>query len=318
MNLFGENSEGALPLEELDLSKNKLIGIPHEDMGYFSRLRKLNLDSNRLAGALSPSISCLANLEILSLEHNSLESLPSSILNCSKLVHLNLKNNCITRLPSKIFRYLTNLKHVDLSSNQFHYLPAFVENLKYLVHLNVSNNAHLDLTKLPKSLGNATHSKSSLPVYPIFGIFRSSSLVELDLGGVSIGPLFFSTLDNKNKDLILNMGILLSSNHERLKPTDMLSDSEVDNQLSSLFSDFWIGLQATLKNLNLSSTQLSAIPLGVFSLTKLESLCLSHNCIEIIPGQIENLKYLKKIDLSDNRIGSVSTQIGLLLEVSFF
>jgi hypothetical protein len=70
----------------------------------------------------------MSNLMLLHLSSNQLESLPSSLVECTSLTYLYLHSNCLTFVPFGLANTLIHLKRLTLSHNRITSLaPDFVE-----------------------------------------------------------------------------------------------------------------------------------------------------------------------------------------------
>lgn len=90
-------SHPALPLQNLDLSFNKLSSVPSGFIRYYTALRIINMEYNQLVSLPEGFAFIMPMLERLELSSNQLADLPSTmLLTCPKLVFLNLANNQLT------------------------------------------------------------------------------------------------------------------------------------------------------------------------------------------------------------------------------
>ena len=103
-------------LEELDLARNKLVGIVPAAIFNVSTLKHLGLQDNSLLGCLSSIGDVrLPNLEGLYLSGNNFSgTIPSFIFNASKLFKLSLQRNSFFGFTPNTFGNLRNLKWLSL------------------------------------------------------------------------------------------------------------------------------------------------------------------------------------------------------------
>jgi hypothetical protein len=122
IELWNEAFRGAVTTGELNISWQKL-GTCHEDLPRFeSRFGKPLLGLKLVGHELNTlprdfGDSGLKGLISLSLASNSLENLPESLCNLTRLRTLNLLRNKLTCLPTKLGN-LTNLETLYISSNR--------------------------------------------------------------------------------------------------------------------------------------------------------------------------------------------------------
>jgi len=118
-----------------------------------AHLRELDLSFNRLVG-LPAALSCLSQLELLNLSHNAFEQVPSILLASSSspsspssssppplasLRHLILSANRLSSLPDGLAG-LTLLENLLLSDNRFERWPPVVHRLPSLRSLSLAHN----------------------------------------------------------------------------------------------------------------------------------------------------------------------------------
>ena len=99
----------------------------------------------------------------------------------------------------------------------------------------------------------------------------------------------------------------LSSNHLGCFPSPVLLFRKLmklnisNNHLITLPDNLHSNL-ADLKNLDLSRNDIAMFPTTILELTSLEQLRFSNNCLEYVPIQIQNLKKLEYLDISENKL----------------
>eukprot|EP00596_Hydrurales_sp_CCMP1899_P000407 CAMPEP_0119039650 /NCGR_PEP_ID=MMETSP1177-20130426/9263_1 /TAXON_ID=2985 /ORGANISM="Ochromonas sp, Strain CCMP1899" /LENGTH=911 /DNA_ID=CAMNT_0007003813 /DNA_START=957 /DNA_END=3692 /DNA_ORIENTATION=+ len=81
-----------------------------------------------------------------------------------------------------------------------------------------------------------------------------------------------------------------------------------NNELDSL-SDHITSSCSHIKELDLSENKFTTFPSAIFDLLALESLKINNNLIEYIPNQIKEMKKLQSLDISDNRLKVVNSNL---------
>ncbi len=71
-----------------------------------------------------------------------------------------------------------------------------------------------------------------------------------------------------------------------------------------------------LTKLNLSDNALSAIPVGIFTLTNLSELYIGGNSLSVIPTEISALTNLSELNLGGNSLSSIPTEISALINLT--
>jgi len=129
-------------LEWLDLSYNRLIGLPFQ-ISRLSGLTGLLLSNNQLIGHIPSQISRLSGLNSLELSHNLLHgAIPSALFSMPSLQVLFLHNNL---LYGQISPFLCNsLQYIDFSHNMLYgQIPPSVFKNENLRALMLSSNGKL-------------------------------------------------------------------------------------------------------------------------------------------------------------------------------
>lgn len=256
-------------LSELDMSHNRLRQLDDGVLAALGSLRALRLRHNRLDRLAPAALAGLAQLQLLDLSHNQLSGgLPPGLLGGTDLRELYLQNNTLSLLSPRTFSGLEQLVILNLSRNHLSSDGITHDTFADLIRLVI-----LDLSRnqLRQVNGSTFQSQYSLQI-----LHLEHNLIE------NVDDNAFSSLYNLH--------------------TLMLSD----NRLSHL-SVFTLNGLYVLINLALDHNRLENIHLDGFrNCSSLQDLQLSSNRLSSIPDALQYLHYLISLDLSDNRIASVS------------
>ncbi len=298
------HSEGCqLNLEHVDISGNYISSLRKNDLHQVAEsLIALNLSSNRLSFLADDALSELKNLEVLDMSSNQLAALPPAIFKTHTSVkELHLQNNSLTTFVPGLFSDLSQLVLLNLSrnaiSNNLAGTSADVEdNNNYvfggLVDLKILDLSYNRITKLET------------------GIFQPlTSLTELILDGNRIHSIVpenrpFSLLPLLTK-LHLAHNKLTKLTVENLKNVSSLALN--NNDLSEITFDNQVA--TSLRELQLSSNQLKAVPQSLFEVSEsaLTILDLNDNRIESIEdGSLSALSSLEILGLGTNELASLT------------
>lgn len=247
-------------LEGLDLSDNPLLpsGIPV--LSGIRSLRQLRLYRTHVGEIPTEICKHLHHLELLGLSGNRLQSLPTEIVNQTKLRELYLKQNQFEVFPPEIC-VLRNLVIIDLDENR---LTALPEEIGSLIQLQRFYVAHNSLHALPESLCQCLRlsvldvSYNRLHFIP----FSLESLTEMTEAGLSGNPL------EKVPRLLC-------------KWTALHLLYLCNTGLRSLRRSF--RRLVNLRFLDLSQNHMEGFPLQICSLKNLEILALDDNKIGKVP-----------------------------------
>jgi len=255
-------AENLMALSVLDLSRNRLCGLP-DGIPALSALGRLVLDRNSLDALPDLSAANLASLHVLSVANNRLACLPVSISVLTELRILNVSGNLLTRLEST--GGLPRLAQLAASRNRLRAVHASVSTA--LQHLDLSQNAigqlaYDVLASVERlELLDLTHNKlQTLP----FCLGMRTALKTLRLGGNAIQSLDF--IDNLSKRPT-NAGL---GELERL----VLAHNELKALPDAL------GLLSSLTHLDLHGNQLATLPPALAD-CKLLSVW---PCLPVLPG----------------------------------
>ncbi|XP_042857975.1 leucine-rich repeat neuronal protein 1-like [Penaeus japonicus] len=135
-------------LEYLDVGKNAISTIFHDNLVGPKKLKHLILSSNKITYIEDEAFADLTYLLTLELQQNLLGSLYAEWFQGLKaLVVLNLSYNRIHNIPAKVFLHLQSLEQLDLTGNRISTVnPGAFAGLSNLQILTLDNNF---LSKIP-------------------------------------------------------------------------------------------------------------------------------------------------------------------------
>ncbi|MEY4936407.1 MAG: hypothetical protein RIS64_2766 [Bacteroidota bacterium] len=248
------------------------------------RVQKLVLPERQLAGSLPSSIINLSKLEVLQLHLNALTgSIPTNLDSLTNLTELYLHNNQFTdSIPTNLGN-LVNLQYLALSANRLTgSIPTSLGNLRRLRHLLLAGNRLSGA--IPTSLGNL----DSLENLFVFQNELTGSI-----------PTTFTNL-RRLKKLYLYLNQLTGTIPTNLGNLDSLNEFYVyKNQLTG------------------------AIPISFQSATRLTDLDFQYNKIDSVPN-LSTLTNLRVFHADSNRLtfddidGNASIRMTYTLQDSIF
>lgn len=278
----------------LDLSYND-IRILTENPG-FSRLRRLqelNLKYNNISEVSGEALAGLASLRVLNLANNKIETLPQGLFAGSRELHeIHLQNNSLFSLAKGLFHRLEHLVVLDLSGNQLTSGHIDAGTFVGLIRLIVLNLSHNALTRID---GRTFKDLFFLQI--------------LDLRNNSIGfiednaflPLYNLHTLNLAENRLNTIGPLLFNGLFVLSKLT-LNNNLIVNVDTNAFHNC-----SALKELDLSSNALEEVPDAIQELSFLKTLDLGENQInDFRNGSFKNLNQLTGLRLIDNNIGNLS------------
>ncbi|KAJ8921606.1 hypothetical protein NQ315_010514 [Exocentrus adspersus] len=281
-------------LQNLDLSHNDLRSLS-EDSG-FSRLRRLqvlNLQYNNISEISGESLAGLVSLKILNMDTNRIGTLPQGLFaGTPELKEIHLQNNSLFSLAKGLFHRLEQLLVLDLSGNQLTSNHIDAGTFTGLIRLIVLNLSHNALTRID---GRTFKDLYFLQI--------------LDLRNNSIGfiednaflPLYNLHTLNLAENRLNTIGPQLFNG------LFVLSKLTLNNNLIVNIDSRAFQNCSALKELDLSSNALAEVPDAIQELSFLKTLDLGENQIsDFRNGSFKNLNQLTGLRLIDNNIGNLS------------
>jgi Leucine-rich repeat (LRR) protein len=289
INHFDGELSTYLYIYSLDASNNQLSDSQaFKNIGY--SLRILYLNGNNLSVLVNHAFGDLPMLEILNLAHNNVSALRRrTFQGLSNLQELDMSHNRIEQLQVEQFSNLVRLRHLRLNGNRIKGLPRDVFQNTRIEFLDLSHNF--------------------LSVWPV----NSFSDIGFTLRAVHIN---FNLIEYLDSTMYMNTQYLtelhLSYNQLKVLPDNTFSilhnltslDLSFNPLITTNFKELLLNIPQ-LRFLNLKSTGLFSVP--TMYLAHLIELDLSRNQIHEIETSLVDLKNLRKLIISDNKIFNLTT-----------
>ncbi|QMW05668.1 leucine-rich repeat domain-containing protein [Spirosoma foliorum] len=231
----------------------------------------------------------LSRISFVNLDDNFLNSIPKDLYRM-ELTSLSISNNEIGEL-SDDFNSLSHLNFLYLNGNKLKRLPKSFAELEFLTILNLSDNQFVKFPRVISKLKNLEDlyiSRNRLHIFPKNFFNKKMQIETLD-----ISENEFKSIPNEIEHFSEMTKLLASRNNISKLPPN-------------------IGLNYSLKELNISENKLTDIPLSLCYLPRLETLSLSYNKLIDIPSEISKLVNLENLDISNNEISDLPNNIQLL------
>lgn len=256
------------------------------------------------------------------------ELFPSN--NCH-LTELDLSHNQLTDLPENLIE-LTYLKKIDLSYNNFALIPdVFYLGLFRIENLNFSYNKIQDFPapNCILSLSTLNLSNNKLDLMPSWIWERNCRLKELDLSGNPInmriyGIMFKTSISTSRlRKLILNNSNFGNTDKQILSRIpdllylDIGNADDVKNGLNG-----WeipikeLHCKNNLQTLRARNLNLSVIPGEINEFKRLKSIDLGINSLHWLPDSFYNLSTLSVCNLENNTLSYIPTDINKLTNLT--
>ncbi|XP_077997595.1 uncharacterized protein LOC144450759 [Glandiceps talaboti] len=291
-------------LSTLLLRKNQFKTLPGV-LNSLTKLEVLDLGANCFdSDRLLMSQVCLKNLTELRelyLDNNGLTAVDEILFELPKLGKLDLGNNNLTTLPS-LQICPENLKLLYLNNNAFSELPSSLMKLRKIEELSLNYNFLSDLseeiatmTKLQKLYAVSNQIRSITP-----RISMLTNLIELDLSSnqlehlpVGIGRLtnlqYLNVSCNCLKDLTASVFEM-----------ENLTELNVNNN-QSLHTFPEIQRKSNLSRLSATNCKIGSLSgKNLENLANLEYFDVSFNCLQKIPQEIGEMKFLRVLLINVN------------------
>ncbi|TPX61134.1 hypothetical protein SpCBS45565_g07330 [Spizellomyces sp. 'palustris'] len=259
-------------------------------------LTRLTIADNMLED-LDPRVGMFEGLTVLDIHNNVISRLPEEIGALISLSILNVSGNTLTSLPAGVFAL--PIIELNLANNKFSELPVSIGDFKRLKTLNVSNNK---LISLPTSLNQLT------------------TLTTLNLSGNELELLgdFSSLLHLSDLEVADNrLARLFTAAENSLKLLQRLDLRR--NQLTSLAPEGETIKFPALRELYVSQNTITKLGDGILAESPhLQILDVGYNKLTEFPMEILGLKELKRLDITNNSIGKLPPELGLLEGIDAF
>uniref|UniRef100_A0A3Q0T2H8 Toll-like receptor 3 n=1 Tax=Amphilophus citrinellus TaxID=61819 RepID=A0A3Q0T2H8_AMPCI len=284
-------------ITSLDVSHNKLVGIPPMSLSPYPGLLQLNVGYNSITKVDAGLCQTLPLLQTFNLEHNEVHLLKAEDLShCTSLTLLNLASNRL-KLQGEPFLPLQSLMFLDVSKNNLQSPKLGSQpQLPRLVNFSLAFNVFTTLRRDDFSFLNDSPSLqvlnlSAVPLKTLeTGCFQPiTGLRTLILDGSSMGTLMISKLCSELSETAIN-----TLSFRKMK-------------LVTVTEKTFAGLQKTnLTFLDLSSNGMGKIEEGSFQwLSRLQTLILSYNNIKhLTNGTFQGLGKLKILELTEALVKS--------------
>ncbi|WZZ67568.1 hypothetical protein YC2023_078938 [Brassica napus] len=284
-------------MQELDLSRNKLVGPFPLCLTSLSELRVLDLSSNQMTGNVPSALGNLQSLKYLSLVDNNFDNLSKLrvlILGSKsksfqvesksfwkpkfRLSHIALPSCNLEKVPH-FLQYQKDLSHIDLSDNKIseifpHWLLNIGWVLPHLEYMKLANNGFQG--NLPSSMGNMksisyldiSHNSfnGELPRSFVMGCY---SIYSLTLSHNKLSGEVFQESANFTViwDLSMENNMFTGKIGERLPDMKSLKRLDISNNNLMGVIPRWIGELPDLRELHVSNNSLeSEIPISLFTI----------------------------------------------------
>ncbi|WVZ94002.1 hypothetical protein U9M48_039946 [Paspalum notatum var. saurae] len=313
-----EDTVGKLAsLQVLDLSGNRLTGLPNDLWELGASLRALNLSGNAIRGELPNNVGNFARLQALDVSHNSFNgALPQALGSIAGLQVLNASHNQFQgQVPSAVVFGCGNLVAMDLSGNALDGDLLDLSPLRSLAYLNLSSNrlSGSVIGAFQEQLKIIDLSNNRFARLNFSSGYAGSALMYLDLSGNKLFGEFnisswFRDLRHVNlahnqlssANLLMSLGEISGLEYVNLSSTGL------HGQIPSEFSSWLVGL----KVLDLSRNNISGVVPDLSSL-RLRVLDLSVNNLtgEIPVVLVKKLASMERFNFSYNNLTVCASEL---------
>ena len=313
--LFPLNTSAAAlqKLELLDLSGNRITGLPNYFFTAFPNLKHISLENNLIGNdyiEINALTESCQSLEVVKLANNNLKAVPSILFRPPKIRYISLSQNLLTFLEGGTFSSLTSLsdlylasnniltiedgtfpsslKRLDLQQNKFNFLDENqFNNMPLLEHLDLHSNR---ISYLPDDVFVHNVKLNYLNL-------RSNRIGWIDKAVFRDTPLA-SQIDVSNNEI-------KTIEHGTFSGKDFVVFSASNNQLSYLPEDcMFCNLTGSAIKIFLQQNRLEYLHSFMFSdISSVHNIDISNNLItDIMASSFNNIGLMQTIDLSNNPV----------------
>lgn len=280
-------------LQELILDHNNLVRLPAGSFRTLGGLRELHLRNNDIRLIASEAFRGMAALQVLYLSSNHIIALQNAtFFENVALERIYLNNNSLSALNSGVFNGLNELQVLDLSYNKL-----------YL------DSSHDDLFQGLRRLVILDMSRNALTTITQLLLRDLTSLQRLDLSHNTIQSLeddSFTSLSNLYA-LDLSHNLILSLSDSSLRGLVGLSLLYLTNNSLIEMHSHALRHSSNLKEVFLGDNRLMAISTALENLSFLKVLDVSRNeIVSIQPFLFGGLGNLEFLNISHNKMNGIS------------
>lgn len=281
-------------LSYLDLSHNRLFGLPAKTFYYQKKLLELHLNHNQITAVTNKTFHGLGALSVLNLRSNQLTAIGAGTFAAlTQLQELNLGQNRIATVDARAFEALASLRVLYLDDNSLTVVPT---------------SAFAMVPVLAELFLGVNQLGSIAP-----GAFESlRSLNRLELPGVQLRNVSLETF--RGLENLRHMD-LTGNRLQRIPTVELSTLTRLEelklgqNEFNVIAEAAFVGM-TNLRRLDISgSTNLTHVQSGAFSAnTNLESVILASNkrLSNVHEGAFGGLPHLRHVVLRDNAIETLS------------
>ncbi|XP_042230061.1 toll-like receptor Tollo [Homarus americanus] len=280
-------------LQELILDHNDLVRLPPRSFRALGGLRELYIRNNDVRLIASEAFRGMAALQVLYLSNNHIIALQNgTFFENVALERIYLNNNSLSALNSGVLQGLQGLQVVDLSHNKLNLDTSHEDLFKGLRRLVILDLSHNALSTITQLL-----------------LRDLTSLQRLDLSHNSIESLeddSFTSLSNLYA-LDLSHNLILSLKEGGLRGLVGMSLLHLTNNSLIEIHPHALHHSSNLKEVFLGNNHLQAIPTALENLSFLKALDVSRNdIVSIQPFLFGGLGNLETLNVSYNKMNGIS------------
>lgn len=281
---------------------SRMLFVPFGLFRYFDEIRDFDISDSEVIDIPRNTFENAGRLLYLSVAHNNLTELGSSVfVGANALYMLNVSHNHIDKINRFAFSGVPALSRLDLSHNQLSNIwPELFHDVLFLerIYLNdnqlhtISSNQFMFLPQLSMiELGNNRLTELDT------SIWRFNSLLEsLQVSGNALQYIDTSRFPDKLRSLAIN-----NNNLTELTVSNLIDLEASNNRIQKLD----IQSPDMLQRLIVSNNSLTNID-NIMSMTNLEILDLSANCIHNNISTLASLKLLTRLNLAQTCLADLN------------
>ena len=287
---FFANMENDTDLHTLDLSFNELTYLYPESFIYHPQLINVDFSNNKFSFFPTQFIRGLKYMQKLNLNHNLIKVIDEQdFANLKMLQDLDMSYNEVAEIKETAFQNSSQLQRINLSHNKISMLKTdtFLGTIRLMLDL-----SHNNLTDMPR------------------GMFQRPNVMKLQSIDLSHNRFTRIPVDVLQSQYFHLNTLMISNNNIEDIPSDaniLLNIKEIDLSFNPLTEDSVsnvLNQPKTVRRLNMAGTGIETVP--VLETPFLTHFNLSYNDISKLNGDILNKASLQSLDVSNNRLPSLS------------
>lgn len=284
----------------------RLEDLPLEEQNWWDcvAITKMDFSNNEIA-AVPDKLTLFTDLAQLRMKNNALTALPPCLATLKMLKLLDLSRNRIPAVP-KEYALCPALVELNLAENALVYLPDLAE-VRSLEVLQINDNRLRELPVLGEGMRKVEASSNAFTEIPAEVFRRCAKLETLALNKNQIERIEKGAFSQTRSLVLLELKENRIANFSEMPWSERLDTIALSFNRLTEFSDF--DKCPNLSVLTLSDNKIKRISGDIVKLQKLKTLDLSNNDLPDLPSELGFVDGLVRLQVEGNPLKAIRQNI---------